>query len=82
MTVQTSVILAHCDAAGWGIHPIIDVLEDGRFSLPPGLPRPSPDQLSFDRFEERFYGRVVVTIAFAAHRHLEPVLAQYLLVVM
>jgi hypothetical protein len=38
-------------------------------------------QISLYRLEERLNCRVVVTIAFAAHRHLEPVLAQYLLVV-
>ena len=59
----------------------MDVLEDGRFNLPPGLPRPPPDELSFDRFEEGLDSGTVVTIDFARHRYLEAMLAQYLLVV-
>ncbi|EEE35507.1 hypothetical protein RKLH11_4185 [Rhodobacteraceae bacterium KLH11] len=38
MTIQTFVILAHCDAAGWGIHPIIDVLEDGDLGVASRFP--------------------------------------------
>jgi hypothetical protein len=59
----------------------IDVLEDGRFSLPPGLPGPSPDELSFDRFEEGLDGGVIIAIALTTHRYLEPMLAQEFLVV-
>ena len=40
-----------------------------------------PDQFSLDGFEERLDCRVVVTITLAAHRYLEAVLAQYLLVI-
>ena len=36
----------------------IDVLEDRHLGLPPGCPRPSPDQLGLDGFEERFNGRI------------------------
>ena len=41
----------------------------------------SPDQLCLDRLEERLNSRVVIAVTLAAHRHLEPVLAQDLLVV-
>ncbi len=40
-----------------------------------------PCQLSLDGFEERLDGGIVVTIAFAAHGHLEAILAQDFLVV-
>ena len=60
----------------------IDVFEDRHLGLPPGCPRPSPDQLGLDRFEERFNGRIVITITFAAHGDFEAMLAEDLLVVM
>lgn len=40
-----------------------------------------PDQLGLDRLEERLDGGIVITIALAAHRYLEAVLAQNLLVI-
>lgn len=60
----------------------IDVFEDRHLGLPPGCPRPSPDQLGLDAFEERFNGRIVITITFAAHGDFEAMLAEDLLVVM
>ena len=60
----------------------VDVFKDRHFSLAPRFPGMPPDQLCLDRFEERFDGSIVVTIAFAAHRHLEAVLAQDLLIIM
>ena len=60
----------------------VDVLEDGRLSLSAGFPRASPNQLGLDRLEEGLNGGVIVAIALAAHRHLEPMLAQDLLIVM
>ena len=59
----------------------VDVFEDGHLSLAPRLPRMPPDQFCFDGFEERLDGSVVVTIALAAHRYLEAMLAQDFLVV-
>ena len=41
-----------------------------------------PDQFSLDGFEERLNRRIVIAIAFAAHGHLEPMLAQDLLIIM
>ena len=59
----------------------VDVLEDGRLSLSAGFPIASPDQLGLDGFEEGFDGCVVLAVAFTAHRRLEPMLTQDLLVV-
>ena len=58
----------------------VDVLEDGRLSLATGFPRPAPDQLGLDGFEEGFDGCVVIAVAFAAHRRLDPMLTQDFLV--
>ena len=41
-----------------------------------------PDQLSLDGFEEHLNRRIVITISFAAHGHLEAMLAQDLLIIM
>lgn len=41
-----------------------------------------PDQSGLYGFEERFDGSIVVTIALAAHGHLEAMLAQDLLIIM
>lgn len=60
----------------------VDVFEEGDLDLTTGLPVAAPDQLGLKGFEEAFDGGIVVTISFSAHRHLEPVLAQKLLVVM
>ena len=43
----------------------VDVLEDGQLCVSARLPRPSPDQLSLDRLEERLDGGIVVAIALA-----------------
>ena len=58
------------------------MLEDGGFGLTTGLPCAPSDQFSLDRLEEGLNGGVIVAIALAAHRHLEPMLAQDLLIVM
>ena len=62
MTLKTSAILAHCDAIGWGIHPIIDVFEDRHLSLSPCLPAVAPDQLCLDGFQERLYHGIEASI--------------------
>jgi len=59
----------------------VDVLEDGGFDLATCFPRPAPDQFGLDGFEEGLNRGVIVAIALAAHRHLEPMLAQELLIV-
>jgi len=59
----------------------VDVFKDCHLGLPAGVPRIPPDQFGLDGFEERLNGGIVVTITFAAHRHLEAVLAQDLLIV-
>jgi len=59
----------------------VDVLEDGQLGVSARLPRPSPDQLSLDRLEERLDGGVVIAVALAAHRYLEAVLTQELLII-
>ena len=58
----------------------VDILEDRAFSLTACVPTVAPDQLSLDGFEERLDHRIIITITFAAHRDLEAVLFQALLV--
>ena len=59
----------------------VDVFEDRHLSLSASFPGAPPDQFGLDGFEERLDGRIVITIAFAAHRDPEAVLAQDLLIV-
>jgi hypothetical protein len=65
-----------------GVIEAVDVLEDGGFGLTTGLPCGPPDQFGLDRIEEGLNGGVIVAVTLAAHRHLEPMLAQDLLIVM
>ena len=58
----------------------IDILEYRAFSLTACVPTVAPDQLSPDGFEERLDHRIIITIPFAAHRDLEAVLGQALLI--
>ena len=59
----------------------VDVFEDGDFGITTRSPGSLPQQLSLDRLEERLDCRVIIAIAFAAHRHLEAMLAQDFLIV-
>ncbi len=59
----------------------VDVFEKGAFDLLAGLPVPSPDQFGLQRFDEAFDGGIALTVAFPAHRNLDHVLAQQLLIV-
>ncbi len=59
----------------------VDVSEDGRFSLSAGFPGAAPDQFGLDRFAEALDSSVIVAIALAAHRRVEAMLAQNLLIV-
>ena len=67
-------------SAAWVIE-AVDVLEDGGFGLSAGFPRLAPDALGLDGLEEGLDGGIVIAVAFAAHRRLEPMLTQDLLVV-
>ena len=58
----------------------VDVLEGGGFGVATRFPRAAPDQLDLDGFEERLNGCIVMAVAFAAHRRLEPMLSQDFLV--
>jgi hypothetical protein len=58
-----------------------DVLADGGFGLTTGLSGAPPDQFGLDRLEEGFDGGIIISVTFAAHRCLQAVLAQNLLVV-
>jgi hypothetical protein len=58
----------------------VDVLEDRHLDLPPRFPRPSPDQLDFDRIEEGLNSGGVITIAFITHRNYRAILARNLLI--
>lgn len=60
----------------------VDVFEECALDLTTGLPVAAPDQFGLQRLEEAFDGGIVVTVALAAHRNLEPVLSQQLLIVM
>ena len=66
-------------AAARVIEPI-DILEDRALGLTACVPTIAPDQLSLDGFEERFNHGIVIAIALAAHRDLEAVLFQALLI--
>ena len=58
----------------------IDILEDRSLGLTARVPTITPDQLSLDGFEERLDHGIVIAIALAAHRDLEAVLFQALLI--
>ena len=64
-----------------GIVEAVDVFKQGQFDLPSGFPTPTPDQFGLEGLEEGLDGGIVETIALAAHRHLEAMLAQELLIV-
>ena len=59
----------------------VDVLEDGGLDLAARFPRPAPDQLGLYGLEECLNGCVAIAVAFAAHRRLEPMHTQDLMVV-
>ena len=58
----------------------IDILEYRALGLTARVPTIAPDQLGLDGFEERFNHGIVVAISLAAHRDLEAVLFQALLI--
>ena len=58
----------------------IDILEDRSLGLTARVPTITPDQLGLDGFEERLDHGIVIAIALAAHRDLEAVLFQALLI--
>ena len=66
-------------AAAWIVE-AVDILEYRALCLAACVPAVAPDQLRLDGFEERFNHGIVVTITFAAHRDLEAVLLQALLI--
>ena len=59
---------------------LIDILEYGPLGLASGFPTITPDQPGLDGFEERFHHGIIVTISLTAHRGLEAVLFQALLI--
>ena len=65
-----------------GIVEAVDVSEESDFHLSAGLPIAAPDQFGLQRLEEAFDGGIVVTVALPAHRWLESVVAQKLLIMM
>src|SRR5512135_2898731 len=50
-----------------------EILEQCRFGLPAGAKPCEVNQLGLERAEERLHGRVIVTVAFAAHGRLKAV---------
>jgi len=67
-------------ASAWIIE-AVDVFEDGHLGLPQRFPYSPPYQLGLDGFEEGLDGCVIIAISFAAHRDLEAMLPQDLLIV-
>ena len=63
----------------WIAEPI-DVFEDGHLGVMSRSPRPLPQHLRLDGFEERFHRRVVVAIPGSTHRCPESTLEQNLLI--
>lgn len=59
----------------------VNVFEEGDLDLATGLPVAAPDEFGLQRLEEAFDGGIVVAVALAAHRNLEPMPAQHLLIV-
>ena len=53
-------------ASAWIVEPVY-VFEDGDLGMPARSPGLLPKQLSLDRFEKGFDGRIVVTVTGAAH---------------
>jgi hypothetical protein len=68
----------------WVIEPtdvLENVLENCAFSFLPRFLTVAPDQLRLDGFEERLNHGIIIAFAFAAHRDLEAMLGQLLLIV-
>ena len=65
-----------------GVVKAVYVFEEGDLDLAAGLPVPSLEQFRLERLEEAFDGGIVVAVALSAHRNLEVVVAQKLLIVM
>ena len=65
--------------APWIIEPV-DILEYRPFGLTACIPSVTPDHLRLDGFKERLNHRIIITISLAAHRDLEAVLGQALLI--
>ena len=59
----------------------VDVFNNRQFGGSAGVPRVPPDKFSFDRFEERLDGCIVIAIAFATHGGFESMLTQSFLIV-
>jgi hypothetical protein len=59
----------------------VAVFEDGDINLSAGMPVSPPDQFVRQRIEVAFSGGIVIAIAVATHRQLEPIVAQPFLIV-
>ena len=67
--------------ASAGIVEAVDVLEDGSLCLPACWPFLPPDRFGLQAFEERLDGGVIVAITLSAHRWLQAVGLQLLLII-
>ena len=65
-----------------GVVEAVDVFEEGDFNVAADLPIAAPDQFRLKRLEEAFHCGIVITISLPAHRWLESVVAQKLLIIM
>jgi hypothetical protein len=75
------VFLGQCCVVTTWIVEAADVFGDCHLGVPPRLPRMPPDQLGLAGFDERLDCCMVKAIALSRHRHLEPMLAQDLLII-
>ena len=65
-----------------GIMEAADVVQAGNLEPTSGLPVPTPEQCGLQQSENAFDGRIIAAIAFSAHRRLQSMFAQKLLVYM
>ena len=59
----------------------VDVLKQGQITLASGVARLPPNQFGFQRFEEGLDDGFTIVVSLTAHRDLEAVLFQQLLVI-
>lgn len=60
----------------------VDVLKEGNFDLPAGLPVSAPNYFWLERFEEVLNCGVVIAVTLATHGCCQTMFSQYLLIVM
>jgi hypothetical protein len=64
-----------------GIVEPVDVAGDSQLGFPAGAEDGPPDELGFQRFEERLHHGVVIAVPLAGHRDQNATLAEFGLVI-